>query len=279
MPVLTGRGLVVATLLVTGLFAGCVAPGTRGFNHVADQHGLTSHVTEGRGFRHRTFVNGPARSGVGGRLHVYLDGDGIPWRGLGRPALDPTPRNPMVLRLMASDAAPAIYLGRPCYLGVFDNARCNPWIWTHGRYSEAVVDSMVAALQAETQRLGADELILVGYSGGGALAMLIASRLASVVGVVTLAANLDLRAWTDHHGYSALVGSIDPSREATLPDRVRQWHWVGEDDRQVPPFVVERGLSRQRDVLFEVLPRLDHRCCWEAVWPGLLRRVNAEAAQ
>lgn len=278
MPLLSRRIATGALLSAIALVAACQSPGVRNFYRIAEDNALEHHESRGLGFVHRVFVNGPARSGAVRRLHVYIDGDGIPWRGTGRPALDPTPRDPIVLRLMSSDPAPAIYLGRPCYLGLFDTARCEPWVWTHGRYGEAVVGSMVAALRVEAQRFDADELVLVGYSGGGTLAMLMADRVAAVSDVVTLAANLDLRAWAEHHGYSPLVGSIDPALRPALPQSIRQWHWVGQADRQVPPFVVRRGLRRQRSPVLEVLPETDHRCCWEAVWPGLLRRVEQRAA-
>lgn len=277
LPALARRFLLPAFLLQALLSAACTGPGVRNFEQLAERHDLLSRQVAGLGFEHRVFVNRPARSGPLARLHVYIDGDGIPWRGRGRPALDPTPRDPLLLRLMTRDPAPAIYLGRPCYIGVFDATRCAPWVWTHGRYGERVVASMVAVLRDEMQGLQVDELRLVGYSGGGTLAMLIAARLDGVVDVVTLAANLDVRAWTEHHGYSPLAGSLDPAQLSPLPARIRQWHWVGRDDRQVPPSVVEHGLRNQGEVTFEVLPRVDHRCCWESLWPRLLRRVGNRA--
>ena len=50
------------------------------------------------------------------------------------------------------------------------------------------------------------EVTFVGYSGGGVLAVLIAERLDNVAGVITVGANLDTDAWTEHHGYLPLTG-------------------------------------------------------------------------
>ena len=77
-------------------------------------------------------------------LHVYLDGDGTPMLG-SYPAADPTPRDPLVLDLMALDSTPSIYVGRPCYHGL-SGAPCSPSLWTSGRYSEPVVASMAAGI-------------------------------------------------------------------------------------------------------------------------------------
>ena len=265
-------GLAGAALCL-GLLAACQAPAVRNYHSTAERLGFAELLVAGDGFVHRAYLNRAALAGDIRRLHVYIDGDGTAWRGPGRPALDPTGRDPLVLRLMAQDPAAALYLGRPCYLGVDEPDSCQPWYWTHGRYSRAVVGSMTAALSSLLQHHPAGELTLIGYSGGGTLAMLMAARLTDVSEVVTLAANLDVQAWTDEHGYSPLIGSLNPATQAPLPARIRQWHWVGKDDAQVPPRVVEQGLLTQTAPHFEVLPDMDHGCCWEREWPRLLNKA------
>lgn len=252
---------------------GCLNAGLRSYQETAVAQGLAPIEILGDGFNHRVYLNAAARSGAG-PLHLYIDGDGIPWRGPGRPAMQPTGRNPLVLRLMALDPAPAAYLGRPCYLDAYDPAVCHPWHWTHGRYGEAVVASMVAATSHLAEDLGRHELVLIGYSGGGTLAMLMAARLPGVQAVATLGANLDLDAWVETHGYSPLRGSLDPATQPALPGRIAQWHWVGSADTEVPPAVVESGLRHQPTAHLEILDGIDHRCCWEQAWPGLLGRLT-----
>ena len=165
--------------LVLILLGGCESTGLRNYNHTAATLGFSALELSGDRFRHRVYANSaavqarsPARP-----LHVYIDGDGIPWRGTGRPALDPTARNPLLLRLMARDHGPAVYMGRPCYLGVYDARQCHPWIWTHGRYSEPVVNSMVAAVRAAA----AGRPVLVG---SGATAGTVRELLAQADGVI-----------------------------------------------------------------------------------------------
>jgi len=61
----------------------------------------------GDGFQHLV-LSSPRRSGL--TLHFYLDGDGTPSLA-GYPAVDPTPREPLVLDLMALDSGPAMHTG------------------------------------------------------------------------------------------------------------------------------------------------------------------------
>lgn len=203
-------------------------------------------------------------------VHIYLDGDGLPWMTRTRIARDPTPRTPLALRLMSRDPGPALYIGRPCYNGLAASPGCSPWLWTHGRYSEEVVKSMAAALRGA---LGSDrdrEVTLIGYSGGGVLAMLIAARIEQVGTVVTIGANLDIAAWADHHGYSRLIGSLNPATQPPLPARIRQIHLAGERDSRVPARLSEPALARQAKAQFLVVPHFDHCCCWERAWPAIL---------
>jgi hypothetical protein len=100
--------------------------------------------------------------------------------------------------------------------------------------------------------------------------MLLAERLSRVSAVVTLAGNLDVVRWTQLHGYSPLRGSLNPAERAPLPHRIRQWHWMGGRDRNVPPASVRPVLAGGASTRVEVLPDIDHRCCWEEVWPRLL---------
>ena len=253
-------------LCFTCCLLGCTttAPGPE---QVASAAGLERGWTDGHGFRHRFYRN-RAFADTDKPLHVYLEGDGLPFRTPTRVSPDPSPHNPLALRLLLRDPAPALYLGRPCYHGEAAAPGCTPMLWTNARYGEPVVASMAAALR----RLAGDErpLVLIGYSCGGALAMLLAPRLANTLRVVTIAANLDVAAWAAYHDYTPLSGSLDPARAPPLPQRIAQLHLAGANDRQVPPRLAAPVVARQSSAVLVVLPGFDHRCCWEARWPALL---------
>jgi pimeloyl-ACP methyl ester carboxylesterase len=233
---------------------------------------MRAEIVPGTAFQHVVFTrtNPPSRT-----LHVYLDGDGTPWRAWG-PASDPTPRNPLVLRLMALDPAPSLYLGRPCYLGLSETPPCSSALWTAARYSEAVVASMAAALRHFLAGTDFDRLVWFGYSGGGTLATLLAPRFERTTDLVTVAANLDIDAWADLHGYSRLAGSLNPARQPPLPARIRQRHYVGGKDQVVPEAIIVRGPIDPDTVI--VIPAYGHACCWESMWPTVLAEVDRASA-
>jgi pimeloyl-ACP methyl ester carboxylesterase len=166
-------------------------------------------------------------------------------------------REPLALE-PASDDNPALYLGRPCYHGLGDDSRCAAALWTDERYSEAVVASMAAALEASTTLRRFDRLALIGYSGGGVLAMLLAARVPRTAAVVTVAANLDVDAWTARHGYLRLTGSLNPAAEPPLPAGLYQRHYLGSRDRVVPPEIVSGGPFDRATLV--LIPDFDHVC-------------------
>lgn len=204
------------------------------------------------------------------RIHVYIDGDGSPWLGAGRVAADPSARDPLILELLHRDDTTALLLGRPCYYQSAPAAGCEPWLWTMGRYSETVVASLETAARQVLARYPRADVTVIGYSGGGTLAVLLAPRLPRVSRVVTLAANLDTAAWTAAHDFSPLAGSLNPADLPPLPASIRQRHLFGAQDRDVPRALAARFLDRQPAVEVTVLPDFDHRCCWAQAWPALL---------
>ena len=261
--------LALAVLLA----AGCAGPSER-FARVAERHGLVSRTVTGDGFDHVVFARQDAPAG--GPLHLYLEGDGTPYTGR-RPAIDPTPRRPVILNLLARDPARAVLLGRPCYHGMVSQPGCTTALWTDGRYGEAVVHSLAAAARRLLTASGADELVLIGHSGGGTLAMLLAERLGATVAVVTIAGNLDVGAWTTHHGLPPLAASLDPAGRPPLPPAIHQLHLAGDRDRVVPPAMIATALDATGGPDVKVLPGFGHACCWHRIWPELLHELHAPA--
>ncbi|MCB1780541.1 MAG: alpha/beta hydrolase [Candidatus Competibacteraceae bacterium] len=205
------------------------------------------------------------------RLHVYLDGDGSPWkRGGSLVNEDPTPRQYLVLHLMSLDSTPAVLIGRPCYHGFNQDVYCDPLLWTHARYSEQVVSVMSDALEILLEGNDVSEVVLIGYSGGGTLAQLLAERIPQTRMVVTLAGNLDLVAWTRLHGYSPLVDSINPAKRPPLAAHIPQIHYVGRFDNNILPSLTESYVSQKNRGKMIILEHTDHANGWIEQWPTLL---------
>lgn len=242
--------------------AACSTPAAR-FDRLALGSGLVRHEVAGAGFSHVVYRN--RHWGEAGPLHVYLDGDGTPFLGKRWVSADPTPRNALLLQLMLQDRAPSLYLGRPCYHGQRDPL-CSPLLWTTRRYAQEVVASLAAALRNDRY----EAFVLIGYSGGGALAMLLAERLMDVRAVVTVAGNLDPERWAAGHGYTPLIGSLNPARRQPLADDIVQLHYIGARDETVTVDWLRSATVRQARATVRVISGYDHVCCWRDFWPAVL---------
>ena len=191
-------------IFITAVMTACATPAQR-MDDTATRLGYTRTTATGPVFPEVIYAHNLSS---GGRiLHVYLGGDGSPWQHRYWGSRDPTPRNPVMLKLMALYYAPSIYLSRPCYDGYAKQAPCNPLLWTQARYSSRVVNNMAVVLRKWMKSGNFKGAMLFGYSGGGALAMLLAQHVPETRGVVTIAGNLDTDAWADYHGYSPLTDS------------------------------------------------------------------------
>jgi pimeloyl-ACP methyl ester carboxylesterase len=270
-------GLKTSTALITTISLGlavllcsCATPAE---NIRAEAARLAFEEIElvGTNYRHIAFFKPGKRAGS--RLHVYLEGDGSPWLTPGIVAADPTAKTPVMLGLMGLDTTPSLYLNRPCYMGLAESDHCNPLLWTHRRYSVEVIASMAAALNQFLRTSGFSELVFLAHSGGGAVAVLLAEEFPQTVGIVTLAGNLDIDAWTDYHNFDRLQGSINPAGRKPLNAGIWEYHYIGSDDKNIlPEFVLSRA-RKSTAVHIEVLDGFDHSCCWHGVWPAILGRI------
>jgi dienelactone hydrolase len=215
----------------------------------------------------------PNRYAPSDALAVYIEGDGFAWVSGSQPSSDPTPRDPLALRLaLAQPDGNAVYLARPCQYVDAERSGCAQRYWTESRFAEEVINATGLAIDNLKRRFGAKNLTLVGYSGGGAVAALVAARRNDVDRLITVAGNLDHRGWTEHHRIRALSGSLNAADAVGALQPIRQWHFVGARDKVIPPLLAESFAqlfpATQRPVV-HVVPEFDHRCCWVENWQQL----------
>ncbi|BCS97050.1 hypothetical protein DSLASN_26820 [Desulfoluna limicola] len=136
-------------------------------------------------------------------LRVYIEGDGLAWRTRHRLSPHPSPVVPTALNLMLLDPTPdKAYLARPCqYL---QTEACHPKYWSTHLFSEEVIAEMSRALDLLKEREGYTHMELVGFSGGGGVAALVSARRDDVIGLMTVAGNLDTDAVCRLHGLMPL---------------------------------------------------------------------------
>jgi len=265
---MSGRSPALLVLLSLSALsiAGCSMQSVSEF---AEDNQMSVHLVEGVGFSHLVIQRAGPPSG--NRLHVYIEGDGIPWTG-NLPSADPTPRDTLALRLASQDSNDIAYVARPCYFGQPGAAGCSPKFWTSHRYGEEVLVSMAAAIE-RTRLPRHTEIVLIGHSGGGTLAALLESRVEGVVGVVSVAANLDIDAWAEFRSYDPLSGSRNPISETRNPD-IPHWQFVGASDTTVPPSSSADYSRIQPNVELIRYGDFGHVCCWEEEWPVILGHIS-----
>ncbi len=211
---------------------------------------------------------------------VYIEGDGLAWLDAETPSDDPTPLNPLALRLaLAQPGGQAAYLARPCQFVMQASQQMpfctHPQAWTSHRFAAEVIAANHQALDQIKARLGADRITLVGYSGGGAVAALLAAERHDVLRLITVAGNLDHAAWTDLHRISPLSGSLNPADRTEQLEGLPQVHWVGAQDDNVPESVAQGFAQRFRASPrpeVRVVPQATHATGWVTQWGSLYAR-------
>lgn len=208
-------------------------------------------------------------------LTIYIEGDGLAWISRHKPSLDPTPINPSGLKLALADSKNQVaYLARPCQF--VRNERCKVRIWTSARFSSEVIEAMDIAVSQLKAQYGVKTLQLVGYSGGGAVAALLAARRSDVTALVTVAGNLDHKAWTALQQISPLNDSLNAADAWHDLVKIPQIHFVGGRDSVMPIEVAQayqRRFPQKSSPVIEVIEEADHQCCWVENWPVLLEQL------
>lgn len=262
---------IIGAACLSLLVSACASNAER-IEDLARESHLTRTMFDAEG--HRTLIYMRPKSSAADRLTVFLEGDGVPWRAGIVPSTDPTTAHPIALKLLMRTPGAGAYVTRPCYHEL-PSERCTPELWTNARYSEEVVDAMAATVREAARLADAREILLVGYSGGGTLALLIAERLDDVAGVVTLAANLDIESWAEHHGYLPLEGSLNPAAS----DREHRWteiHLIGGQDTVVPLATTASYFSRYPAAQRWQFPQHGHVCCWVDEWEAVWEKIEAK---
>jgi hypothetical protein len=205
---------------------------------------------------------------------IYLEGDGLASLSSSQPSLDPTPAKATGLTLAAADPASNVaYLARPCQFTPMEvNPRCGVPYWTSRRFSPEVIDAMNVAIDRLAARVPGRRINLVGYSGGAAIAVLVAARRHDVASIRTVAGNLDDEYINQLHGVSAMPESENPIDHARQVANVPQLHFSGADDEVVPPSVAARFIAATgaRCAHHRIVPGVAHEGEWAKRWPALL---------
>jgi len=212
----------------------------------------------------------------GSTATIYIEGDGLAWLGRRTPSLDPTPLDPMPLKLATLDPAEnRIYMARPCqYSKTVHRGICEQKYWTSHRFAPEVIQSMNAALDDIKNRNNLTDFNLVGFSGGGAVAVLMASSRTDILSIRTIAGNLDHDRLNAIHRVTPMPGSLNAATFAPRVAHIPQHHFIGGKDTVVTPPVYHSyraAAGPSTCIRHTLLPQATHEKGWTERWTGLLQ--------
>jgi alpha/beta hydrolase fold len=236
----------------------------------AHDYGFTEKLVKGGPFWITTFqkIHSPSSPFV-----FYIEGDGEAFGCSGKCiSSDPTPKEIMLLKLASIDHRQNIvYVARPCqYTPMEQNPACNRTYWTDKRMSEDSVNSINDVI---LNIAGNQKIDLIGFSGGGGIAVLVAARNKQVRSILTLAGNLNHQAFQKFHKFRPMIGSLNPIDFAMKINTIPQLHISGGHDKIVPAFIADdyiKASGNSKCVKREVFSEPTHIKKWDKYWKDIL---------
>ena len=263
--------LCVAVFLLHGCAAGMVADRTSLADRISREGGLEKSYLKTSSF---TLTAYSRTSQPGDVLNLYIEGDGSAWITPTWRSVDPSPRNPLGLKMATLDpAANVAYLARPGQYPAPDSSPVDPVYWSDKRFAPEVITAMNEAIDSMKAITGVSKINLVGYSGGAAIAVLITSRRGDIISLRTVAGNLDPEAVNRYHRVSPLAGSLNPMDVADKLKGLPQRHFVGSEDAVIPAFIALSFIKRVGNPDCQeitIVEGASHSKGWQEQWKLLL---------
>lgn len=207
----------------------------------------------------------------------YIEGDGRVLLKESFISTDPTPRQNTLFSLACLDKRPnVVYISRPCQHTPKElNPKCyNNKYWTGARYSKEIVDSMRSAIN---QIANNNNYSLVGYSGGGTIAMLVSISNPRVKDITTIAGNLDIYEFQKYHQVNYTMSeSLNPIDYINFTKHIKQLHLSGAKDKIVPTLIAKKFTeASDSDVVnLKIIPNASHQNGWQKIWPEILNTAS-----
>jgi hypothetical protein len=269
---------IVLLLFILLLNAACAFDGLSKRTHLADEiaskNNMQKSLIKTSDFSIMSYqkITNPEKP-----INIYIEGDGFAWASAGRLSSNPTPRNPVALKLASLDkSANVVYLARPCqYVNLDEETLCQNKYWHGSKYSKLVVDSINQAVD-EVRKNAKISLNLIGFSGGGAIVAILGAVRSDVASIRTVAGNLDHEAFNKYHGVDMLDDSLNAVDFVGKLKNIPQEYLSGSDDKIVPPFIAEdfakKVNSENGCVKVKTLENVSHEHGWEIYWQKLISK-------
>lgn len=266
--------LAIATMLLTGCFPNNTEFRSQVANSLSKpvQLHLRDVTTDPFVLRIHERAKNP-----GGDVTIYIEGEGDSWSSHRVPAQNPTPRDPVALHMAARDGGNNVaYIARPCqYIPLHEAGPCStPHYWVEGRYAPEVVSSINQAIDNIKDRYEFKNIHLVGYAGGGALAVLVANERYDIASIRTAATILDHKEWSAKHDRVQLTHSLNPIDVAENISRIPQHHFMPQwADFDYIGFYAKyyQASGRSACVRASQIKDTDDDDGWARHWPHVLK--------
>lgn len=164
-------------------------------------------------------------------IHIVIEGDGYAWENRYTISENPTPKNPVGLKI-ALETGNAIYLAKPCQY-IFPS-NCTPEYWTNRRYSSEIIASYQSAMDQLKTRYKNKTFDISAFSGGAYIALILSAERNDIKNVTTYAGLLNPQAWTTFHNISPILVKYKPSEIITKSKKTNFTHYCGEKDKIIP---------------------------------------------
>lgn len=271
------RPLLLFTLCLTGLAAGCTATTSGRTEHAAAIAAPSQLQRTQYNAAPFTLAAWEKIARPGEPIHIYIEGDGLAWLSRGRLSSNPTPKNPVGLLLAGKDTgANVLYLARPCQYTPLDapgNEACaSADYWSGKRFAPDVINSYMTVLDNVATRTGTKEFHVTGFSGGANIAGLLAARRTDITQIRTVAGNIDNDYSVRLHKVTPMPESLNMADDAPRLASIPQIHFIGADDNIVPALIFQSYAMKagaSSCIHHQILPGIDHHDGWDTQWPSL----------
>ncbi len=190
------------------------------------------------------------------KLRIYIDGNAYTTGFIHK---RPKMYADVAMQLALKDSFPSIaYLGRPCYF--IEQSVCKPVIWEEGKYAPEIIEEMKDVIQGWQKKYNLKEVEFVGYDGGAAIALTLATRLRNikVTRVITIAGILDTKTDAMYRDEDIFTDSVNPANETYLLSRIPQVHYVGGKDKVVPIIFTQNFVKKLPNPISVQIKRLSN---------------------
>lgn len=206
-------------------------------------------------------------------VHIYFEGDGLAWITRRLISDDPTPITPTTFKLVLQDEYPCkVYIARACQYT--NDSQCTKKDWTSHRFSKQIISATNEVINKIKKEFKNRNFIFIGYSGGAAIASLVANDRDDVTNFISVAGNLDTQLWTRMKHLKPLIGSLNPADYTSSLQTLKQYHLHGINDSIIPFEVTQSYMKQFQNKQNIKYKKVDatHNCCYEKAFKEIIQR-------